>query len=43
MVTAGGRGIGLISAQALGELGAKVIITDRNSEYLESGVQFLAK
>ncbi|MGV1822326.1 SDR family oxidoreductase [Agrobacterium tumefaciens] len=36
-VTGGGRGIGLSSAEALAEAGAKVIISDMNSEVLEAG------
>lgn len=38
-VTGGGRGIGLSSAEALAEAGAKVIISDMNSEILEAGRQ----
>ena len=36
-VTGGGRGIGLSSAEALAEAGAKVIISDMNTEVLEAG------
>jgi len=36
-ITGGGRGIGLSSAEALAEAGAKVIISDMNTEVLEAG------
>lgn len=36
-VTGGGRGIGLASAEALLEAGAKVVISDRDSTVLEGG------
>ncbi|MBX5193701.1 SDR family oxidoreductase [Rhizobium sp. NZLR3b] len=36
-VTGGGRGIGLCSAQALAEAGAKVVISDMDAEILEAG------
>ncbi|RVG07693.1 SDR family oxidoreductase [Sinorhizobium meliloti] len=36
-ITGGGRGIGLSTAQALAEAGAKVIISDINAKLLESG------
>ena len=38
-ITGGGRGIGLSSAEALAEAGAKVIISDMNPEVLEVGRQ----
>ena len=36
-VTGGGRGIGLASAEALLQAGARVVISDHNSEILEAG------
>jgi NAD(P)-dependent dehydrogenase (short-subunit alcohol dehydrogenase family) len=36
-ITGGGRGIGLASAEALAEAGAKVIISDMNREVLHAG------
>jgi NAD(P)-dependent dehydrogenase (short-subunit alcohol dehydrogenase family) len=36
-ITGGGRGIGLSSAEALAEAGARVIISDMNAEVLEAG------
>ncbi|APG93057.1 SDR family NAD(P)-dependent oxidoreductase [Sinorhizobium americanum] len=36
-ITGGGRGIGLSSAEALAEAGAKVIISDMNADVLEAG------
>lgn len=40
-VTGGGRGIGLASAMALAECGARVIIADRDPEVLASGLAIL--
>ncbi len=42
VVTGGGRGIGLASAEALAEHGAKIIICDYNAEALKSGRAALA-
>lgn len=41
-ITGGGRGIGLCTAEALCEAGAKVIISDINPEVLDSGQRELA-
>ena len=41
IVTGGGSGIGLATASALGELGAKVAICGRKKEKLESAEQAL--
>ena len=41
-ITGGARGIGLASADALGEAGARVIIADRDSALLEQGRAALA-
>ena len=38
VVTGGGRGIGLASAQALAECGARVVIADRDPAVLENGL-----
>ena len=40
-ITGGGRGIGLASAEALAEAGARVIIADLNPDLLESGKKVL--
>lgn len=42
VITGGGRGIGLATAQALAEAGAKVVIADINPELLDSGRAELA-
>lgn len=42
-ITGGGRGIGLATAEALVEAGARVIISDMNSEVLEAGRRELAE
>ncbi|WP_419760396.1 SDR family NAD(P)-dependent oxidoreductase [Acidisoma sp.] len=42
-VTGGGRGIGLASAQALAECGARVVISDRDPAVLEAGLSELRK
>lgn len=41
-ITGGGRGIGLASAQALAEVGAAIIIADRDEAVLRAGQQALA-
>ena len=43
VVTGGGQGIGLASAQALGEAGAKVIVADLLPDRAENAVQELGK
>ena len=43
MVTGGGQGIGLASAQALGEAGAKVIVADLLPDRAENAVQELGQ
>ncbi|RVP99179.1 SDR family NAD(P)-dependent oxidoreductase [Sinorhizobium meliloti] len=42
-ITGGGRGIGLSSAEALAEAGAKVIISDMNADVLEAGRRELSE
>ncbi len=42
-ITGGGRGIGLATAEALAEAGARVIISDMNPDVLEAGRQDLSK
>ena len=41
-ITGGGRGIGLATAEALLEAGAKVIISDHNQDLLDSGRAHIA-
>jgi len=41
-VTGGGRGIGLASAQAMGECGARIILSDHDPAILEQGLAHLA-
>ena len=43
VVTGGAQGIGLASAHALGEAGARVIIADRDPAALEKGITALAE
>ena len=42
-ITGGGRGIGLCTAQALAECGARVIISDHDEKTLDSGRQQMAR
>jgi meso-butanediol dehydrogenase/(S,S)-butanediol dehydrogenase/diacetyl reductase len=43
VITGGGQGIGLACAEALAELGATLVIAERNGEQLEAAVADLAK
>jgi NAD(P)-dependent dehydrogenase (short-subunit alcohol dehydrogenase family) len=42
-ITGGGRGIGLATAHALAEAGARVVISDHSADILESGRQEMAR
>src|SRR3954467_13306719 len=43
VVTGGSRGLGLQMAEALGEMGAKIAITARKKDELETAVAYLKK
>ncbi|MDR6743319.1 NAD(P)-dependent dehydrogenase (short-subunit alcohol dehydrogenase family) [Herbaspirillum sp. 1173] len=40
-ITGGGRGIGLASAEAMAECGARIVLSDHNSQVLEEGTSYL--